>query len=142
MKVGTKVISPIFFSETIITVIIKSTYIMGTSFTKLRLIFSIKFLSLSTYYFYLCMDSACWSCKSLCWSIRAFHTWCVSAPLHPQKKHPWSASFQRSKRWNMGGAKSGLEGRWKRTNSRCRILWVKSWLASVWTVKESCYWNS
>jgi hypothetical protein len=38
MRGGTKVM-PIFFSETIITIIMKLTYIMGTSFTNLRLFF-------------------------------------------------------------------------------------------------------
>ena len=36
---GMKIISPIFFSENISLVILKFTYMMGTSFTKLRLFF-------------------------------------------------------------------------------------------------------
>jgi hypothetical protein len=34
---GMKVVPPLFFSESMITIVVKFTYIMGTSFTKFRL---------------------------------------------------------------------------------------------------------
>ena len=57
----------IFFSETTITVIIKHTYIMHTSFTKFKWFFhKISFIisTLSSF----ALDALCLSCKTLCWS--------------------------------------------------------------------------
>jgi hypothetical protein len=49
------VMPPIFFSETTITIVMEFTYIMGTSFTKLRLIFPQSLLHYEHTFFHLCV---------------------------------------------------------------------------------------
>jgi len=51
------------FSETIIRVMMKFTYIMGMSLTKLQLFFHK--LSFSTF----AWEAVCWLHKTLCWSV-------------------------------------------------------------------------
>ena len=76
---GTKVMSPIIFWETVITVEMKSTYTMHTPFTKLRLCFII-----STLFATFVWSTVCRSCTTLCWSFTALHTCCVLALCHLQ----------------------------------------------------------
>ena len=73
--------SRVNFTFTFPTITMKFTYIMGTSFTKLRLYFhEVSFIihTLSTFVW----DAVCWLHNTLCRSVDSFHACCVSAQLH------------------------------------------------------------
>jgi len=124
-----------FFSETISTVIIKFTHIMSTCFTKLRLFFY-KASIINTLFPPLHGCCMLVMQKSLLKQKSFSNMMCFSLSSSTLQ-HPWSMSFRGPKIVEGGGvAQSGLEGGW-RTNSRCRLPWVESWLVSFWPVKGS-----
>jgi hypothetical protein len=67
------------FSESIIKIVIKFAYIMGTAFTKLRLFFNKVSFFIDTFYSTFEWDAICGSSKTLCWSFGSLHGCCVSA---------------------------------------------------------------
>lgn len=78
-----KVIPPIFFSETITTIIIKFTYIIGTN-SKVEIIFPHSIPHYQHTFTTFAWDTIRWSHKILWWSIRALPTCHVSAQCHLQ----------------------------------------------------------
>jgi hypothetical protein len=107
-----------FFLETTTTVIIKFTYIMCTSFTKLRSYFSTVFFVVNKF-FHLCMRHCMLVAKnSLLKRQLSSHTLCFSLSLLA-KWRPWSASFTGPKGWKLERAKSGLQGGWRLGSPSC-----------------------
>jgi hypothetical protein len=112
----------LFFSETVITVILIFTCIMDSSFSNLILFSPHSFLHCENTFPTFAWDAVCRSRKTVCWSIGALNARCVSA------RRSQNGVF-RMRPFGGGGG---------RMNSRCRFLRVKSWWASYGTVKESC----
>ena len=95
-----------FFSSTTITM--KFTHTIHTPFKKLQLLFhTVSIINIVFSKF--AWDAVCRSHKTLCWSIGALHTHCVSTRRHPQNSvfrlHP------------LGSQKGGS---WRVLNQECR----------------------
>lgn len=103
----------LFYSElsltfTTITIKIKFTYIMGTSFTKLLLFFhKVSFIIhiLSTFV----RDAVYWLHNTLCLSVGDLHACCFSS-VSSTEQRPRTAAFRGPKIWKLEGAKSGQQG--------------------------------
>jgi hypothetical protein len=79
-----KVMPPIFFSETIITVVMKFAYVMGIYFTKLSLFFHKVFFIIETLFPLLCEMVYAGLTKLFAEALGALYARCVSACCHPQ----------------------------------------------------------
>jgi hypothetical protein len=102
----------LFFSETVITLLMNNKYIVGTSFTKLGLFSHTHCPSLSTQFFHLCMRL----CVPVAWSSllkrrSASLTLCCCS-MSSAKLRPRSAFFRGPKRCRSEGVKSGLHRGW------------------------------
>lgn len=71
-----------------ITVVMNFKYIMGASFTRLRLRFHKVSFVISTIFFTFAWDTVWRLHYILCWSISALHICCVSAFCYPQNSVP------------------------------------------------------
>jgi hypothetical protein len=118
-RVGTKVMLPIFFSETIILAIMKFIYTDSASFTKVRLFFHKLFLIFNTLFPTLREMLCASDLKPPCSSDGYFHASCVTAQ---QKGRPRSTDF--------GGRGTKKMG-WRVLNRDCRGMRENSPVASA-----------
>jgi len=88
-----------FFSppQTVTSVMMKCTHIMGTSFTKLRLFFH-KVSFIINKLFSPLLETLNWLRKTCSWSVRALYTCCILSLCHPTRWHRWSPSFRGPKK--------------------------------------------
>ena len=86
-----------------ITVTIKSTYVMGDIDNRVHIIFNTVVFIINTLYLPLCEILTAFRIKLFAAVLQLCVSLLLSAKLHPQ-----SVSFRSPKRWKAEGAKSGL----------------------------------
>jgi hypothetical protein len=121
----------LFSSEIIITIIIKFAYIRVHSLQSWD-----HFSSLHDHPHFstFASNAGCRRRKLLCWRVGTLHAHCLSS----SKMASLECTLHGTKKWKLKDAKSRLYRGCGWTNSRCRLIQVKSWLASSATGKESC----